>query len=66
MTSQINKKEEARLTNEINDLKRAASVARPYIEIQSDLNKVEDQLKIHYGALNPVKDELNFKYNELN
>ena len=45
-TSNINKKEENRLTTEINELKRALNNAKPSIEIESEINKLNDQIQI--------------------
>lgn len=42
-TSDINKREEGKLFTEINELKRALQKARPSIEIESELSKLEDQ-----------------------
>ena len=60
-TSSINKREEAKLTNEINDLKRALTNARPYIEIESQIGKINDQIQILQQELKPIKRELHIR-----
>jgi regulator of replication initiation timing len=63
-TSDINKREEARLYNEINELKRALQKARPSIEIESEVGKLKDQIDILYKELKAIKSELHVKITE--
>ena len=66
MTSSINKKEEAKLTNEINELKRSLHNARPSIEIESQVNKLNDQIQILLKELKPIKHELHVRITHAN
>lgn len=66
MSANIDKKVEAKLNNEIADLKRALPTARPMIEISAEINKLEDQINILYQELHPVKKELQIKFAEAN
>lgn len=65
-TNDINKREEARLYNEINELKRALQKARPSIEIESEIGKLKDQINILYKELKSIKSELHVKITENN
>lgn len=60
-TGDINKNQEQRLNNEINELKRALLKARPDIEIESELGKLKDQIDILYKELKPIKSDLYHK-----
>ncbi len=65
-TGDINKREEAKLYNEINELKRALQKARPSIEIESEVGKLKDQIDILYKELKSIKSELHVKITEKN
>lgn len=60
-TGDINKNQEQKLNNEINELKRALQKARPDIEIESELGKLKDQIDILYKELKPIKSDLYHK-----
>lgn len=66
MSANIDKKAEARLNNEITELKRAIPTARPMIEISAEINKLEDQITILYNELKPIKKELHIKITQAN
>lgn len=63
-TGDINKREEAKLYTEINELKRALQKARPSIEIESEIGKLKDQIDILYKELKSIKTELHVKITE--
>ena len=47
-------------------MKRSTVGAKPYIEIQAEVAKLNDQIQILYKELDPVKADLKVKYYYVN
>lgn len=47
-------------------MKRSLTGARSYIDIESDLNKLDDQIQMLYNEVRPIKKELHVKITQAN